>query len=431
MLNKRILNSILNVKYTVIDDVKTFDNDECIVFYVHPTKGQQCRCGICGRKSPYYDAGRGLRLWRTTDIGLRKVEICADSYRVKCREHGVVTAYVPWARHESRHTHEFERTVAWLAMHCSKTAVSQFMRISWNTVGPMISRVRDELDLDPESRFANLEKIGIDETSYRKGHKYMTVVVNHDTGNVVWVAPGYGKEVLTQFFQLLTEEQRAAIKVVSADGAKWIASCVETFCPNAVRCIDPFHVVEWVNEALSQVRIDSWHDAKKKAAPAPKRKPGRPAKGTPPKDNTAVVIKGSKYALGKNPEHLTTNQQAKLELIAKTDNRLWRAYRLKEEIRTVFQLDRDAGKEQLDHWVKWAQHCRIPSFVELQRKVRRHYDAILSTLESGISNARVEAVNNKIKLSVRMAYGFRNIRNMIDMIMLRCSDLTVPLPWGW
>lgn len=430
MLNKKVLNFLLNVKHTVIDDVKIFDDDS-IVFYAHPTKGEQCRCGICGRKAPYYDAGRGYRLWRTTDIGLHKAEICANSYRVNCPEHGVVAAAVPWARHNSRYTYDFEQTVAWLAMNCSKTAVSRFMRMSWNSVGPVISRIREDLDVCPESRFDRLEKIGIDETSYRKGHKYMTVVVNHDTGRVIWVTPGHGKKTLTKFFELLSEEQRASIRLVSADGAKWITSCVEEFCPNAVRCIDPFHVVEWVNEALSQVRIDSWHDAKKNAAPEPKQKPGRPTKGSPPKDHTASEIKHSKYALGKNPENLTANQQAKLELIAKTDKRLWRAYKLKEELRTVFRLDKAAGKEQLDHWIKWAQHCRIPAFVELQRKIRRHYDAILATLESGLSNARIEAVNNKIKLSIRMAYGFRNMANMIDMIMLRCSELTVPLPWAW
>ena len=430
MLNKKVLNFLLNVKHTVVDDVKIFADDS-VVFYVHPTKGEQCRCGICGRKAPYYDAGRGARLWRATDIGLHKAEICADSYRVNCPEHGVVAAAVPWARHNSRYTRDFEQTAAWLAMNCSKTAVSQFMRMSWNSVGPVISRIRADLDFCPESRFDGLEKIGIDETSYRKGHKYMTVVVNHDTGRVVWAAPGHGKEVLAKFFEQLSEEQCAAIRLVSADGAKWIASCVEEYCPNAARCIDPFHVVEWANEALSRVRIESWHDAKKKAAPEQKRKPGRPPKGTPAKNSAASEIKGAKYALGKNPEHLTANQQAKLELIAKTDSRLWRAYKLKEELRTVFRLDRETGQEQLDHWIRWAQHCRIPAFVELQRKIRRHYDAILATLESGLSNARIEAVNNKIKLSIRMAYGFRNIRNMIDMIMLRCSDLTVPLPWKW
>lgn len=394
MLNKKVLNFLLNVKHTVVDDVKIFDDDS-IVFYVHPTKGEQCRCGICGRKAPYYDAGRGFRLWRATDIGLRKAEICAESYRVNCPEHGVVTAAVPWARHNSRYTLGFEHTIAWLALNCSKAAVSQFMRISWNSVGPVISRVRADL------------------------------------GRVVWVAPGHGRETLAKFFELLSEEQRAAIRLVSADGAKWIASCVEEFCPNAVRCIDPFHVVEWANQALSQVRIGSWHDARKNAVPEPRRRPGRPPKGTPPKDNAASEIKHSKYALGKNPENLTASQQAKLELIAKTDNRLWRAYKLKEELRIVFRLDEDAGRKQLDHWIKWAQHCRIPVFVELQRKIRRHYEAIMATLENGLSNARIEAINNKIKLSIRMAYGFRNIGNMIDMIMLRCSELTVPLPWAW
>lgn len=148
MLNKKVLNFLLNVKHTVVDDVKVFDDDS-VVFYVHPTKGEQCRCGICGRKAPYYDAGRGYRLWRTTDIGLHKAELCADSYRVNCPEHGVVTAAVPWARHNSRYTRDFEQTAAWLAMNCSKAAVSRFLRISWNSVGPVISRIRADLDPCP------------------------------------------------------------------------------------------------------------------------------------------------------------------------------------------------------------------------------------------------------------------------------------------
>lgn len=195
---------------------------------------------VSGCKVPYYDTGRGLHLWRATDIGLHKAEICADSYRVNCPEHGVVVASVPWARHNSRYTLDFEQTVTWLAMNCSKTAVSRFMRISWNSVGPVISRIRANLDICLESHFDRLEKIGIDETIYRKGHKYMTAVVNHDTEKVVWVTPGHGKETLTKFFELLSEGQRAAIRLVAADGAKWIASCVEEFCPNVVRCIHSF-----------------------------------------------------------------------------------------------------------------------------------------------------------------------------------------------
>ena len=86
-------------------------------------------------------------------------------------------------------------------------------------------------------------------------------------------------------------------------------------------------------------------------------------------------------------------------------------------------------KKQLDHFIKWAQHSRIPEFVDIQKKIRRHYDAIMATLENRLSNARIEAVNNKIKLTIRMSYGFRNLDNMMDLIMLRCSNLVVKLPW--
>ena len=270
----------------------------------------------------------------------------------------------------------------------------------------------------------------MDETSYRKGHKYITTVVNHDTGNVIWVAQGHGKTIFEKFFKQLTPEQRASIQLVSGDGAKWIDECVREYCPNANRCIDPFHVVEWAMDALDDVRVETWREAKKNTPSRPKAKPGRPKKDAPKKDTTANEIKNSKIALGKSTSNLTPNQQAKVEWIAKTEPRLYRAYKLKEALRLVFYNDTvEEAAEALTAWGKWARHCRIPAFVELQRKIVRHWNAILNTIEYGLTNARIEAINNKIKLSIRMAYGFRNIENMIAMIMLRCSDIKVQLPW--
>ena len=95
-----------------------------------------------------------------------------------------------------------------------------------DTVGPIIERVEKDLDINPNARFDNLVRIGVDETSYRKGHKYITTVVNHDTGNVIWVAKGHGKTIFEQFFKLLTPEQRNSIQLVSGDGAKWIDECI-------------------------------------------------------------------------------------------------------------------------------------------------------------------------------------------------------------
>lgn len=428
MLKKRILTQALKVKNTVITKIELLP-DGRLEIHVKPTKGQRLCCGICGKKSQFYDYGRGSRRWRASDLGLMMTFLIADSPRVNCKDCGVVTASVPWARHKSRYTYDFEQTVAWHATHSSKTVVAQAMRISWNTIGPIISRIKDALDPDPTKRFNNLKRIGIDETSYRKGHKYMTVVVDHDTGKVIWVSKGHGKSILAKFFELLTKEQRSSIEHVTADGARWISQCVEKYCPNAIRCIDPFHVVQWATEAIDTVRREAWQDARKKTKSEKKSGPGRPRKGTPAKDTTATDIKGSRFALGKAPQNLTDNQRAKLEMIAKSDNRLYRAYLLKEKLRLIFQMDVHEGKLELDAWISWARRCRIPVFVELQKKIRRHYDAILETLRVGLSNARIEAINNKIKLSIRMAYGFRNMNNMIDMIMLRCSDIKVLLPW--
>jgi transposase len=136
----------------------------------------------------------------------------------------------------------------------------------WHTVGSIARRVQKSLEAAAPDRFDGLEAIGIDETSYKKGHKYMTVIVNHKTGALIWAAKGHGKEVLTGFFKELTVEQRANIKFVTADGARWIADCVKDYCPNAERCIDPFHVVAWANDALDEVRKTAVRKAKKDAA---------------------------------------------------------------------------------------------------------------------------------------------------------------------
>ena len=205
-------------------------------------------------------------------MGSTKTFIRAEAPRVKCEKHGVVTAAVPWARHKSRFCKTFEDTIAWLAVHTSKNAISEYMRVKWHTIGPICDRVYKELEAQAPSRFEGLIRISIDETSYKKGHKYMTVVTNHDTGKVVWCDIGFGKETLSKFFELLTPEQRASIQCVSADGARWIADCVKKYCPNAERCIDPFHVVSWATEALDGERRKAYSEAQKAAREGSKKK---------------------------------------------------------------------------------------------------------------------------------------------------------------
>jgi len=130
----------------------------------------------------------------------------------------------------------------------------------------------------------------------------------------------------------------------------------------------------------------------------------------------------------KNPENLTQNQHAAMEMLIKSDKRLYRSYLLKEGLRTVFKCTHEGAIDELDRWLAWACRCRIKEFVELGKKVKRHKEAILSSVKYGLSNARIEAVNNKIKVTIRMGYGFRNIDNLIALVRLKCGGLDVALP---
>ncbi|GAA3905340.1 hypothetical protein GCM10022382_10370 [Microbacterium invictum] len=164
-------------------------------------------CGICRRRSPGYDTGPGRRRWRSLDLGTIQAFVEADAPRVQCRVHGVVVGAVPWARHDAGLTHVFDDQVAWLATRASKSTVVDLMRIAWRTVGSIISRVW----ADADDRFDGLRRIGIDEISYKKGHKYLMVVVDHDTRRLVWAAPGRDRATVAEFFDLLGED-RCALK---------------------------------------------------------------------------------------------------------------------------------------------------------------------------------------------------------------------------
>jgi transposase len=319
-----------------------------------------------------------------------------------------------------------------LAFNLSKKNLSDFMDTSWSTVGTIILRVLSDVEPNYNERFDNLVNIGIDETSYRKGHNYITTVVNKENSTVIWAAEGHSIAILTRSFELLTLEQRVTIKTVSGDGTRWIKSCMDKYVPKADRCIDPFHAIGWAQVALDDVRKTANERARiileNNEGEVKKRGRGRPKKGEEVKPIEAKIIKNSKFALCKNPENLTVNQREKLEMIKLGDNQLYRAYMLKEKLRFIFKLDDiDEVKAHLDSWLSWAQRCRIPSFVTLRKKIKRHYDAIIATRTYKISNAKTESLNNKIKVCIRRAYGFRNIENLISTVLLVCSDIKTPL----
>jgi len=238
----------------VVERVDLDDLSGGVVVRVRPFRCAPMRCGRCGRVGPNYDAGDGRRRWRALDFGPLKVSIEAGAPRVDCPEHGPTVIAVPWARHGARHTRLFDQTVAWLARHYAKSIVAYMLRIGWKSVGAIVTRVMSDVDALGADRFDNVRRIGIDEVSYQKGHKYLVVVVNHANGQLLWVGKGRTKKTLGEFFTALGEQRCQRIALVSADGADWIADMVGLNCPNAKLCLDPFHAVSWVGDALDKLR---------------------------------------------------------------------------------------------------------------------------------------------------------------------------------
>ena len=401
---------LLGLVKAVVEDVTFDEDDECIVVSVRPRKATKRRCGRCGKRCPGYDRGEGRRRWRALDLGTIRTYLEADSPRVRCPDHGVIAAQVPWARHGAGHTYAFDDTAAWLVTHCSKSAVRDLLRVAWRTVGAIVTRVVADAEAGTD-RFANLRRIGIDEISYKRGHRYLTVVVDHDSGVLLWAHDGRNQKTLEKFFDRLGEDRCAKITLVSADAAEWISNVVHARCKNAELCMDPFHTVQWATKALDEVRREVWNAARKNG-----------------QKTVARDLKNARYALWKNPEDLTARQGAKLALIAKTNQRLYRAYLLKEQLRQVFALKGDDGIALLDHWLKWARRCRIPSFVKLAKAITKHRTGIEAALTHGLSNARVESVNTKLRLLTRIAFGFRSPDALIALAMLDLGGLCPPLP---
>lgn len=422
MPSSRVWGRLLGVLSAVVEMVVFDEDEQVLVASVRVRKRDRHRCGICQRRCPGYDAGQGLRRWRTLDVGTVQAFIEAAAPRVTCEEHGVVVAMVPWAWHGAGHTRFFDDTVAWLATATSKSTLRQLMRIAWPTVGSIVTRVRADIDAGVD-RLAGLRRIGIDEISYKKNHKYLTIIVDHDTGHLVWAAPGNDKATLRQFFELLGPARCAEITHVSADAAAWIRSVVEGYCPDAVRCADPFHVVKWATEALDQVRRQTWNALRRQPGGS-----GRDRRGRLASSGAAQGLKRARWALWKNPENLTDRQQHKLAWIAKTEPRLHRAYLLKEGLRLVFAVSGEDGKHALNRWLSWAARSRIPEFVKLGRTIRAELAPIHATLEHGLSNALIESTNTKIRLLTRMAFGFKRPDSLISLALLALGGYRPELP---
>jgi transposase len=400
------------VERTVAESVYVHPVDPVKVVSVRADRRWQRRprCGVCRVRAPLYDRGHRRR-WRSLDDGLLRVYLEADLPRVTCPEHGVVMVAVPWARHDAGHTLPFDEYVAWFAVAAPKTVTAKLLRINWHTVGAIVARVMKDRDGQDGDRLAGLTRVGIDEVHFTKGQRYLTVVVDHDSGRLLYVVEGRSKATVHGFFDLLGTERSHGLTHISADGAEWISLVVAERAPNAALCLDPFHVVKWAGDALDEVRRQVWNEARRGGMKA-----------------HAKALKDSRYALWKKPQDLSEKQELKLALIAEVNKPLYRAYLLKEQLRMVFAPGGPERIYLLNDWLAWASRSKLEPFVKLARTIRARRTDITNALTFKLGNARVESMNQKIRLIIRRAYGFRSVEALRAMILLCLAGYARPLP---
>ncbi|MFC9981009.1 helix-turn-helix domain-containing protein [Gordonia sp. NPDC127522] len=222
MRTVRVLQKLLGIERARVVGVR-FDEDDrgqMLVVSLELHKNARSRCPQCRKCCPGYDQPSAPRRWRHLDMGGWRCFLELPATRVECPRHGVKTELVPWARPEARMTRAFDDTVAWMCAHAPMTAVSAYLRVSWRTVSRIVERVVDG-HVGLTKRLNGLRRIGIDEIAYRKGRRYLVVVVNHDTGQLVWAGEGAKKETIERFFDELGDVRARKITHISADGAEY------------------------------------------------------------------------------------------------------------------------------------------------------------------------------------------------------------------
>jgi transposase len=403
---------IIGIARTIVTNV-AFDGFS-VVLGVKPT-WRKPRCSRCGKICPGYDHRAKPRQWVHLNIGVMRIILEYAPRRVECSACGVHVEKVPWVRADSRFTRPFEEMTAYLAQITNKTEVSRMMGIAWRTVGKIIERVvADKLDA---KRLENLRRIGVDEFSYRKRHRYITVVVDHDRKRVVWAAEGKSSETLNAFFDELGKERTGKLETITIDMSAAFIKSIEDKAPKAQIVFDLFPVLKLASEAVDEVRRSMVRRLIDIDSP-----------------DEAAAIKKSRFVLLRRPWDLSSKEWDKLSAIQKHNASLYRAYLLKESLSDVFdEPSIKAAKEALNRWLAWASRSKLKPFVKTARTIRKHKDRILAYIETKLTNGMTEGFNNKLRMIARRAFGFHSAGALIAMLFLCCGGVTTepPLPGPW
>lgn len=402
---RKFLRFVLCVPGAVVLGVRLLPEAGAIEIEVRRRADAKPRCSTCGRLMGGTPILRRHR-WRHLDLMRRMTFLVADIREARCPVHGRRLERVPWATPGARHTRRFDEHVASLVQVADRSAAARMFRVAWRTVGGIVERVVGERL--SRRRLNGLVAIGVDETSYKRGHRYLTVVSCLVTGKVVWVGEGSTAETLGRFFAELGPYRSRKLAVVAMDMSEAYQKAVREHAPQAEIIFDRFHVVQLLLKAVDEVRREQCRALHAEARRA---------------------IKGARFAFLRNPKHYTDKDYLVVAQIQRSNNRLARLYQRRVDFEALWDCrDEHEARHYLMSWTRSALLSRLEPLRRVAHTMRKHIDGILAYFRyDHTTNAVLEGTNNKIKLIIHRAFGFHSVKALLSMVYLCCSGLSFSL----
>ena len=381
----------------------SFRSDELLEVGVKPRK-TGCRCPICGRRGTIV-CTVAPRRWDDIVVCGRRCVLVYAPREIICATHGRVQEEIPWAQAYSRITYRLEYLILRLCQNMTQKAAAEILHIPKSSLSDLLHRKVEQTRAN--HKISGLQKLGIDEISYRKGKKYATIVYDLDLCRVIWVGKGKGRETADLFFkEALSKEQRENIRFASCDMSQSYLGAIKHWCHNAVLVIDRFHIVKALNNAVDDVRKEEW----------------RKAKGKEKK-----VIKGLRWLLYKHSTNRKKSDTRRLNSLRLSNKRIHRAWVLKDEFEAFWEYSYTQSAESfINGWITTALRSRLPSMKKFALTLRKHTKNILPFIKTKLTNAMSEGINRIIKIVKNRASGFANLEAFSDMIFLTIGDLDIP-----
>lgn len=368
--------------------VKTVYQEGTVIFTIKH-KRHKLHCPECGSRNLVLK-GSSQRRFRTVPIGAKAIFLDLDIQRVACRRcNAIRQVELGFADPRFSYTRAFERYALDLSKHMTILDVARHLCVSWDTIKDIQKRYLKRKFSRPSLK--DLRYMAIDEIAVKKGHRYATVVLDLESGAVIFVGDGKGAEALEPFWKRLNHS-RARVEAVAIDMSPAYISAVTHHLPGAAIVFDHFHVVKLFNDKLSALRRDLYREATDQLQ----------------KD----VLKGTRWLLLKRPDHLDEKKGEKehLEQALRLNQPLYTAYYLKEELREVWtQPGKKRAEHVLDDWIQKASSSGIGMLAIMAKMLSAYKTGILAYYDFPISTGPLEGTNNKIKTMKRQAYGFRDM----------------------